>query len=254
MITSPSNPLVKELVRLRSRRHRDRSQQFVIEGVRPLAIAAGAGVEILQQVVCPELGGRATFQDVPVVEMSAGPFRKASQRQGPDGVMGVARHLDTRLEALPSSPSLVLLVEAIEKPGNLGAMLRTADAAGADAVVVTDPATDVHNPNVIRASQGALFTVPLAVSHRDGTLEWLRSNRVRLVTTSPNAGRAPWEIDLTVPVAIAVGAEAVGLSPELIDASEEELRIPMSGTVDSLNASVSAAVVLYEARRQRAQI
>lgn len=253
MITSSANPLVKELVRLRSRRHRDRSGKFVIEGVRPLLMAAGAGVDILQLVVAPELGATAPLDDVPVVEMAAGPFRKASIRQNPDGVLAVAGRLETRLESLTAPTRLVLVVEGVEKPGNLGAILRTADGAGVDAVVVAEPATDVHNPNVVRASQGALFTVPLATATADETVTWLRNSDLRLAATTPVGGRAPWEVNLTDPVAIAVGAETAGLGDRLLAAADERLRIPMAGRADSLNASVTAAIVLFEAVRQRSQ-
>lgn len=252
MITSPSNPLVKDLVRLRSRRHREREGLFSIEGRRPLEIALEAGVELAQVVVCPELGGDAIDQAAPVVEMAEVPFRKASIGQNPDGVLGVARHLDTNLDRLSPPPRcLLLVVEAIEKPGNLGAMLRSADAAGADAVIVTDPTTDVHNPNVVRASQGALFTVPLAVADTQATLAWLAERRISLVATSPEAAVTVWDVDLTGSVAVAIGAEADGLSATMLGGAQSRVAIPMRGRIDSLNASVTAALLLYEAVRQR---
>lgn len=252
MITSTSNPLVKELVRLRERRRRDSSGTFVIEGRREVALAVAAGVEIRQLIVSPPLAGEPPEVDAPVVEMAEEPFRKASVRQNPDGVLAVARHLDTSLgtRTLPPDP-LVLLVEGIEKPGNLGAMLRTADAAGVDLVVVADPATDVHNPNVVRASQGALFTVPVAVADREQVLCWLEERAVRLIATTPDATDELWHTDLTGPIALAIGAEATGLSPGTLEAASQLVRVPMYGRVDSLNASVTAGIVLYEALRQR---
>lgn len=251
MITSPSNPSVKELVRLRNRRERDRSGRFVVEGRRPLTLAAEAGVDLIQQVVCRDLGGTAV-EGVPVVEMAEAAFRKASIRQNPDGMLAVASHLDTSLSSirLPAG-ALVLVVESIEKPGNLGAMLRTCDALGVAALVVADPATDVHNPNVVRASQGALFTVPVAVATMGQVREWLVRAGVRLVATTPGADLAPWEADLEGSVAVAVGAEDTGLTRETIDAADQRVAIPMQGKVDSLNASVTAALVLYEAIRRR---
>jgi len=252
VITSTSNPLVKELVRLRTRRHRDTTGRFVIEGQREVALAVAAGVDIRQVVVSTPLGGEAPAIDAPVIEMAEAPFRRASIRQNPDGVLAVASHLDLTLGSptLGAAP-LVLLVEAIEKPGNLGAMLRTADAAGVDLVVVADPATDIHNPNVVRASQGALFTVPVAVVDRGEALRWLDENAIPLVATTPDTPEELWDADLTGPVALAVGAEAIGLSPEVLDASAERVGVPMYGRVDSLNASVTAGIVLYEAVRQR---
>jgi RNA methyltransferase, TrmH family len=254
VITSTANPLVKGLARLRIRRHRDASGQFLIEGRRALTMADSAGVGIIQQLICRELGGEPLVADVPQIELSEAPFRKISVRQNPDGVIGVAPQLDTRLEGLdtPSQP-LILLVESIEKPGNLGAMLRTADAVGVGAVIVATPTTDVHNPNVVQASQGALFTVPLAVAIRNQALEWLREREIRLVASTPAGEVSLWEANLAGPVAIAVGSEAEGVSSELLAAADQRLVIPMEGAVDSLNASVSAAVLLYEAARQRNQ-
>lgn len=253
MITSPANPSVKQLVRLRNRRDRDASGQFVIEGRRPLSLAAEAGVELLQQVICPALGG-TPVPDVPILEMTEVPFRKASIRQNPDGVLAVASHLDTSLSRLVPSPRpLILVVESIEKPGNLGAMLRTCDAFGVEALVVADPATDVHNPNVVRASQGAMFTVPVAVASVREVREWIGGHGIRLVATTPDAPRSAWEVDLKDGAAVAVGAEDHGLTAQMVEAAEATVRIPMTGRVDSLNASVAAAVILYEAVRQRGQ-
>lgn len=253
MITSTSNPTVKELVRLRNRRERDATGRFLIEGQRPLRLAAEAGIDVVEQVVCPSLGG-TPLEGVPVVEMAEVAFRKASMRQSPDGILGVAAHLDTALDRLSPSPrALILVVESIEKPGNLGAMLRTADALGVEAVVVADQATDLHNPNVVRASQGALFTVPLAVAPVDEVLDWLRRADLALVATTPSAAGTPWEVDLRRGVAVAVGAEDRGLTTTVLDAAQGTVAIPMSGQMDSLNASVTAAVLLYEATRQRRQ-
>lgn len=253
MITSPANPSVKQLVRLRNRRDRDASGRFVIEGRRPLALAAEAGVELLQQVICPELGGMPV-PGVPILEMAEVPFRKASIRQNPDGVLAVASHLDTSLSRLAPSPRpLILVVESIEKPGNLGAMLRTCDAFGVEALVVADPTTDVHNPNVVRASQGAMFTVPVAVASVRDVREWMGEHGIRLVATTPDAPRSVWEENLESGVAVAVGAEHLGLTTEIVKGADAVVHIPMTGRVDSLNASVAAAVVLFEAVRQRSQ-
>lgn len=251
MITSTANPLVKDLVRLRTRRDRDREGRFLIEGQRPLSLAVESGTDVIHQVVCPGLGGHP-LEGVPVVELAEAPFRRVSLRQNPDGILGVAMHLDTSLPhlVLPPEP-LVLVVEAIEKPGNLGAMLRTCDAVGVDAVIAADPTTDVHNPNVIQASQGALFTVAIAVSPLADVKRWLGRGGLRLVATTPGGHPPPWGTDLTGPVAVAIGAEDRGLSAETLASAHEAVSIPTRGRVDSLNASVAAGVVLYEAARQR---
>lgn len=252
MITSPSNPLVKELVRLRDRRHRDAGGRFVIEGRRQVVMAVQAGVDLQHQIVCPELGGSPPSAGVATTEMSEAAFRRASIRQNPDGVMAVAAQLGTGLAEISlAADPLLLVVESIEKPGNLGAMLRTCDALGVDAVIVADPTVDLHNPNVVQASRGALFTVSIAAAATDEVLAWLRRQGVGLVATTPERASSLWEADLTGAAAIAVGAESTGLSHRILEAADQRVVIPMQGTVDSLNASVAAAVVLYEAARQR---
>ncbi|MFP3914380.1 MAG: TrmH family RNA methyltransferase [Actinomycetota bacterium] len=251
MITSTANPLVKDLLRLRNRRERDLRGQFLIEGRRPLLRAVEGGAEVVQQVVCRDMGGRP-LADIPVVEMGEAPFRRLSLRQSPDGVLGVAAHLDTSLARLRvSAQPLVLVVESLEKPGNLGAVLRTCDGLGVDALVVADPATDAHNPNVVQASQGALFTVPLGVGSGPEVRRWLEERGIRLLATTPEGGLPPWDADLAGSVAIAIGSEAAGLGPAMVSAADATVTIPMQGRVDSLNASVTAGVVAYEAVRQR---
>lgn len=254
MITSTTNPLVKELVRLRSRRHRDAAGRFVVEGARNVERAIASGTTIIQQIVAPELGGQPADTALATTELAEGPFRKVSARQNPDGVMVVAAQLETHLERLDPPPDcLLLVVESVEKPGNLGAMFRTCDALGADAVLVADPATDIHNPNVVQSSQGALFTVPTAVASTGQVIAWLRHRSITLVGLTPAADEELWDVDLTGPIAVAIGSESVGLSAEMLEAATPAL-ITMAGTVDSLNASVTAALALYEATRQRRQV
>jgi TrmH family RNA methyltransferase len=254
VITSTSNPVVKQLIRLRKRRHRDVEHLFVIDGRRPVEIAVRSGAPILRQIICRELGGEPIVGDIPVTEMTSAPFQKASIRQKPDGVMALARHIDTSLSSIEvGDDPLILMVESLEKPGNLGAMLRTADAVGVDAAIVADPTTDVHNPNVVRASQGSVFTVPLAVATTESAIAWLEARSIALVVASPDAATALWEQSLAGPVAVAVGAEATGITQSLRRAAHALVSIPMVGQVDSLNASVAAAVMLFEALRQRRQ-
>lgn len=254
LIRSTSNPLVKDLVRLRTRRHRDARHRFLIDGRRPVEMALRWGAPVVRQIICRELGGEPVAGDIPVTEMAAAPFEKASIRQKPDGVMALADHLDTSLSSLQvEDDPLILVIESVEKPGNLGAMLRTADAAGAAAVIVADPATDVHNPSVVRASQGSLFTQPVAVDDIGAVLAWLEARGIDVVAATPDAPVALWARSLVGPVAVAVGTEATGISDRLRDAAEALVSIPMMGHVDSLNASVTAAVMLYEAVRQRRQ-
>ncbi|OFW55078.1 MAG: rRNA methyltransferase [Actinobacteria bacterium RBG_16_70_17] len=261
-ITSPANPRIKHLVRLRERRERDESALFLIEGYRELSRALEAGVELTELYSCPALylgeheGAlveAAIAAGAEVVPVAESPFRKASYRDRPEGLLGVARQFPTGLERLQPGPDpLLLVVEAIEKPGNLGTMLRTAEAAGAAAVVVCDPATDPFNPNVVRASLGTLFSVPVVVGDTPGAITRLRALGIRTVATTPSASLAHWEADLTGPVAVVVGSEQYGLSVAWLEAADLRVVIPMPGSVDSLNAAMAAGVVLFDAVRQRA--
>lgn len=259
-ISSPGNRRVKALVRLRTRRERDREGLFLVEGAREVRRALAWRSQLLTIYRCPSLrrteGAQGWLEEVEkgveVVELSEPAFRKVSYRDHPDGLLAVLRQPPLALAGLRPGPSpLLLVVESVEKPGNLGAMLRTAEAAGADAVIVADPATDVFNPNVVRASLGSLFTVPLAVTSGTDALKWLRRRGIAVVATSPAADRTSWESDLRGAVALVIGSERHGLSDLWISCADRRVRIPMAGSVDSLNAAATAAVILFEARRQR---
>lgn len=261
IITSPQNDRVKDLVRLRERRHRDRGGQFIIEGYREVRRAADAGVRMTTLFTCPSLflgpNEGSLIEElegggVEVVELAEEPFRKVSYRDRPEGLLVVAPQFDTDLASLTPGPAPLLLVaESIEKPGNLGTMLRTADAVGADAVIVADATTDPFNPNVVRASTGTLFTVPLAVATTDQAIAWLVEGGVAILATTPDTDIELWDADLRGPVAMVIGAEQYGLSGAWLDAADLRVRIPMAGMADSLNAAMAAGVVLYEAVRQR---
>ena len=261
MLTSSRNPRVKDVVKLRSRRHRDREQRFVIEGSRELACAADAGVAFEALYFCDELiagrDGRSLVdrvcESVPYCQpTSRGVFEKMSYRRTPDGVLAVAPMPTLELGGLPiADPALWLIAVAIEKPGNLGAMLRSADASGATGVVVADPTTDLFNPNVVRASMGTLFTVPVAVATAADVRGWLESRQIRAFAAHPDARLEYTEIDLRGAVAIVVGSEHSGLDAEWSASGYQVVRIPMYGRADSINAAMAATVLLYEARRQR---
>ncbi len=251
-ITSPANPTVKDAVALRRRRHRSATGRFLVEGARETLRAMAAGVEIERLFVAPALGppdepiAAATSGRIPVVTVSEKVFAKLSGREGPDGILAVAVAFPTELGTIATT-DLVLVAEGIEKPGNLGAMLRTAEAAGA-AVVVADGVVDPFNPNVVRASQGSLFAVPLATARTDDTIRWLDGTTV--VVATPEATTDYWDVDMRGPTAVVVGSEHEGVS-ERWKTLGTTVRIPMAGTGDSLNASIAAALVLYEAVRQR---
>ncbi|MCY3538389.1 MAG: RNA methyltransferase [bacterium] len=262
-ITSTTNPRVKRLVRLRSRRHREAEGVFLIEGFRELARAVFAGVRLAEVYVCeqmfigenePDLIQQLEESGARIYRLSVDPFRKVAYRDRPEGLLGVAPQFDTGLASIsPSSDSLLLVVEGIEKPGNLGTILRTADAAGVEAVVVADPTTDPFNPNVVRASLGCLFTVPLAVSTSPKVVRWLEEHQVRVIATSPSAPDSYWEADYSGSVAIVVGSEQYGLGEIWLNSSFPTVSIPMKGSADSLNAAISSSLVLFEALRQRAR-
>lgn len=245
-ITSPANPHIKELAKLLRRKNRDEQRRFLVEGRREVARAGEAGVVFDEILFSPELGGSVIVPG-PVTEVSAAAFHKLSVRRHPDGVVAVAPFFDTALDVLIGT-DLLLVAEGMEKPGNLGAMLRTADGCGAG-ILVADPVADVYNPNVIRASQGALFSVPAAVAEATAARAWV-DERMQLVVATPSARRPYWELDLTRPTAVVIGAEHAGVTDAW--SGGVEVAIPMRGGADSLNASVAAAVLLYEAVRQRA--
>ncbi len=250
-ITSPSNERIKWLVRLRERRHRDAEGVFVVEGERLYTRALRSGLIPEITFVEPD---RPIETTGPTVTADPAALDRASYRQRSQGVIGVFPQIDTRLSALtpPGSRSVLLIAEGIEKPGNLGAMLRTAAAAGADAMVALGETVDVHNPNVLRASTGAVFSVPSVATTWDQLEPWLEAGGIRVLGATPTAARTMWEADLGGGVALVVGAEDTGLSPRALQATEETILIPQApGAVDSLNVSVAAAILLFEARRQR---
>jgi TrmH family RNA methyltransferase len=250
-ITSPANDRIKDLVRLWDRRARDATGSFLIEGAREVGRAVDAGTRVVELYLCPDLGGLVLETPAPVTTVSRQAFAKVSRRQNPDGVLAVAEQWPTPLDGIATSTQpLVLVADGIEKPGNLGAMLRVADAAGLDGVVVCDPVIDIFNPNVIRASQGSVFSVAVGTADADEVMEWLDRAGIHPLTTFPDATTPYTDVDLSAPSAIVVGAEATGLSDGWRDVGTA-VALPMSGSADSLNAAIVAAVVAYEAVRQR---
>ena len=260
-IASAANPRVKAAVRLRDRRERDRTGRTIVDGGRETLRALDGGARVVEAYVCEPLitsidartaVARLRGAGTKVVTMSAAVFEKVAFGERSDGVVAIVEvpATDIDLLRLPSDP-LLLVVEAVEKPGNLGAIVRTADGAGVDAVIAASPITDVFNPNAIRASLGTVFTVPIAMAPTTEVLAWLRRVPVRIVVARVDAEALYTDVDLRGPVGIVVGNEAGGLSatwsaPEVI-----AVRLPMLGEADSLNVSAAAAILLYEARRQR---
>lgn len=252
-ITSTDNPRVKGYAKLKTARERARTGLFLIEGHREVTRARQSGVEVVTLIICDELlGDIATDSDgLDVLAVSAPPMKKIAMRENPPGVIAVARQFETDLNSLRLQRNpLILIVERVEKPGNIGAMMRTCDAVGADAIVVADPATDIFNPNVIRSSQGALFSVPVAVATTTAVIDWCANNGISVIGGYPTADAELWDTPMTGATAVLIGAEDVGISAAWSDVATPVL-IPMTGAADSLNASVSAAILLFEAARQR---
>lgn len=262
LVSSPANPRLRAVAALRRRRVREEERRTVVDGYEELALALDAGVVPETVLHCPELMLDATVQSALVerarglgastLRCSRAAFEKVAYREGPDGFLAVVPLPGVALRDLDLPPDPLLLVcEALEKPGNLGAVLRTADAVGAAAVVAADPVTDWGNPNVVRASKGTVFSVPVASATRGELLTWLGERGIRLVATTPDTDLLHTDADLRGPVAIAVGTEKHGLTDGALAAADVRVRIPMVGRVNSLNAATAAAVVLYEASRQR---
>jgi TrmH family RNA methyltransferase len=261
-ITSPANPRVKQLVALRRRRAREDSGVTLVEGRAEIELALAAGVRPRSLYYCPALtgpqgsglGDRARELGADVVRLSRLVFEKASYREGPDGWLAVVPAVDTSLAHLdPGQRPLVLACAGLEKPGNLGAILRTADAAGVSAVIAADPVTDWGNPNVVRASKGTLFSVPVASATGAEVLSWIAARSLQIVAATPDATTLVTDADLTGPTVIAVGAEQAGLPADWLERADFSVRIPMFGRADSLNVATSAAIITYEAVRQRLQ-
>ena len=262
VITSTANPRIKHLRRLGTPRQRRRAERFTIEGYRLLGRALDARVQVEAVFSAPELHlgqgeaalvKRARAAGAEVHEVAAAAFASIAGQRRPDGLLAVVRQWPTDLRRLPvDGRPLVLVAESVERPGNLGTIVRAACAAGATGLVACDTQTDVFHPKTVVASVGAVFRLPLAVSPAGETTAWLREHGIGIVVASPDGIRAPWDVDLTAPVALVVGCEKRGVSAGWLDAADEVVGIPMPGeAIDSLNVAVAAGVVLFEAARQR---
>jgi RNA methyltransferase, TrmH family len=278
-ITSLQNPRVKQLVKLRDRRDRDEAGLFLVEGYREVRRALEKGVRLNELYFSPDwflgenepaLIEQARSAGAQLFELSKEAFAKCAYRERPDGLLAVAPQWKNSLADLnvagvadpgsgakPGSPTpatktlFLLVVESIEKPGNLGTILRSADAAGVDGVIVCDPVTDIFNPNVVRSSTGVLFSVPIVVADSASVHAWLKEKGVRIVATTPDTPNIYTQADLRGPLAIVMGSEQYGLSDFWLKESDLLVRIPMAGQADSLNVAMATIITLFEAVRQR---
>ncbi|MDR1173018.1 MAG: RNA methyltransferase [Bacteroidales bacterium] len=257
MITSLQNQRIKDIVKLDNARERRKQNLFVIEGVRELTQAVAGGYDIRSLFVCDELlsiDGSVLLKKwgIPVEKVSAGVFKKIAYRDASDGIIALSgpKRLSPDAIRLSAHP-FVIVLEAVEKPGNLGAILRTADAARVDAVIVCDPKTDIYNPNTIRSSIGCVFAQQIAACTSEEALQWLKQSGIRIHAAELTASECYDETDFTRPAAIVMGAEADGLTDFWLRNADRRIKIPMRGSVDSLNVSVSTAILTFEAMRQR---
>lgn len=258
-ITSPTNPRIKAAALLKERKERERTGLFLIEGSREIERALAAGIEVVQAYcgeyldpeearTVAELGKLERFV---VTEVCGSVLKKLSSRENPPGVVVVARMPSPSLAGFkPPQNALLLVAVGLEKPGNLGALLRSADAAGADAVLVAG-GVDVYSPQVIRNSTGVVFSLPTFAAPEQAVLDWLEEHQMPLVATTPHTDQVYWDADLRGPVAIVLGPEHTGLGEGWLKRATLKVKIPMQGQADSLNVSVTAALMLYEAERQR---
>lgn len=266
ILTSTQNPRVKALIQLWDKRERDKTNKFIIEGFREISRALSAQHSFDSLFFCPELFlgenengliDQIKKQNVPIFCCSEQVFRKMSYRDRPDGLIAVAPQKHLTLASLEkkkfSKPPFLLVVESIEKPGNLGTILRSSDAVGLDALIVCDACTDIHNPNVVRASVGTLFTVPVIEATSQETLAWLQKNKISILAATPSAKQEFTEVNMLGPLAIAVGSEQLGLSQLWMEKANIQVRIPMCGVADSLNVATATTLLLYETLRQRRQ-
>lgn len=257
LITSAQNPKIKQLLMLQQKSSERRKKGlFVVEGQRELQHCINAGYEISTLFLCPELAGEQQPIQLnigtEVFNITPQLYEKVAYRGSTEGVIAEIKVKDHSLSTLSVGEApLIVILESVEKPGNLGAVLRSADAAGVDAVIVCDPLTDLYNPNLIRSSIGALFTVPCVACSSEECISWLKKNNVQILTAQLQDSHLYYETPMTEATAIVMGTEATGLSNQWREAADAHIRIPMLGQLDSLNVSVSAAILMFEAVRQR---
>ena len=261
-ISSLSNPTIKDLVRLKKAHFRKERGLIIVDGAREIELAIQSGVEILSLFYCPALVREAAgtakklfgIDNNKVVEVSEEVFKKICYKENPDGFLVMAQLQELKLGDIDAGKNpLIIILEKVEKPGNLGAILRTAYAAGATAVIINDSQTDIYNPNVIRASEGYVFKETIVNAGIKETIKWLKQNKIKSFGAATSGSKNYTAVDLSEPSAVILGSEADGLSPDWLKSADQLIKIPMQKGIDSLNVSVSAAVIVFEALRQRAK-
>jgi TrmH family RNA methyltransferase len=261
LISSAANPLIKRVRLLADRRHRRREGAFVVQGIQPVWQAVEAGADIETLIVAPDLLRPAPVRTMianqeergtPVARLTSELFSRIADRDGPSGLAAIVRARPVSLDSLPvSAGSLYVALHQPGNPGNVGTIIRTASAVGADGVILAGDAADPYDPAAVKASMGALFEVPVAhAASAAGLLDWAAARGVTVAAASGGAAVSCWEAELPLPLAVLLGSEGAGLPASLLDAAGLAVRIPMTGTAESLNLAVAAGVLLYEVRRR----
>lgn len=258
-ISSTQNTLIKQIILLKEKsRERKKNKLFIIEGVREIDLAIKGHYIIETVLFYPELISESIVrsninQDINLIEISKEVYQKIAYRETTEGIIAIAKSKTNSIETLRfnTNTPLILIAEAPEKPGNIGAILRTADAAKVDAVIIANPKTDLYNPNIIRSSVGCIFTNQIATGTTDSIIHFLKNNNINIYAAILQESVAYHTQDFTKPTAIVVGTEATGLSQEWRDHSTKNIIIPMQGAIDSMNVSVAAGILIFEAKRQR---
>ena len=258
-ITSPQNPFIRQLILLKDKsRERKKSGLFLIEGKREITLAIKGGYKLETILYYPELFSaeqtkNLTNQQIDFIEVSKEVYQKLAYRETTEGVIAIAKTKDVSINSIvfKTKNPLILVAEAPEKPGNIGALLRTADAANADAVIIANPKTDLYNPNIIRSSVGCVFTNQIVIGSTHDIIHYLKEHNINIYCAALNASVNYNTQNYTNPTAIVVGAEATGLTNQWLDNSTQNIIIPMQGEIDSMNVSVAAGILIFEAKRQR---
>lgn len=252
-ISSLQNEKIKNILKLKKSRERKKRDLIIIEGRKEIELALSSGMEIVDFFYCSKFNKlNNPFKINKFIELGENVFKKISYRDAPDGFLALAKpkYLNKNQIKLKNNP-LIVILESLEKPGNLGAILRTCDALKVDLVIMNDLKTDLYNPNIIRSSRGTIFTVPVISIEYDSTIAFLKKHKIKIFVTALLAKKNYLEVNYKFSSAIVLGSEDKGLSKQWLESADELIKIPMKGEIDSLNVSVSAAVILFEAERQR---
>ncbi len=258
-ITSQKNPFIKNILALQKKSSERKKQGvFIIEGFREIQLALSGGYTFTHLVICPDIFNQNQLKNrklpgTEIVKISGDVYQKIAHRSTTEGIIGIGKTKDFSLSKLQfkNKNPLILVAEAPEKPGNIGALLRTADAAGLDGVIIANPKTDMYNPNIVRSSVGCLFTVPIATGGTSEIILFLKEQKIKIYGAALTASEHYHKINFKKSSAIVVGTEATGLSIGWLNNTDQNIVIPMEGKIDSLNVSVSAAILIFEAKRQR---